>query len=144
MEDCTTHPIQRKYPSITSQEMAQDSSASSTDTAAVRSASTAPTSSPTYLPLTQIFEDEIYKEKHNVKAAVTKVMSKTDEQLKLVGASDTGTTCCLAYIRKEGAKRMCYIANVGDSRAVLCVEGIAKRVSIDHKPITLSEIERIK
>ena len=35
-----------------------------------------------------------------MRAVISKVLSKTDDQLKLVGASDTGSTCCLAYIRK--------------------------------------------
>lgn len=65
-------------------------------------------------------------------------MSKTDDQLKLVGASDTGTTCCLAFIRKQGANRTCFVANLGDTRAVLSLDGTAKRVTIDHKPTTQS------
>jgi serine/threonine protein phosphatase PrpC len=64
--------------------------------------------------------------------------------LKLVGASDTGTTCCLAFIKKEAGKKICYVANLGDTRAVLCSEGTARRVSVDHKPTAQSEIERIK
>ena len=78
------------------------------------------------------------------KEAITRTMAKTDDQLKLVGASDTGTTCCLALIRKEGMQKKCYVANVGDTRAVLSIDGTAKRVSVDHKPTTISEIERIK
>lgn len=39
---------------------------------------------------------------------------------------------------------MCYVANLGDTRAVLSVDGNAKRVSVDHKPTAQSEIERIK
>lgn len=67
-------------------------------------------------------------------------MKKTDDQLKLVGASDTGSTCCLALIRKEGAKKICYVFNLGDTRAVLNIDGLAKRVSVDHKPTAQSEI----
>lgn len=92
----------------------------------------------------KIFEDELIKDKNNVKSVICKVLKKTDDQLKLVGASDTGTTCCLVFIRKEGGKRMCYVANLGDTRAVLSIDGQAKRVSVDHKPTTQSEIERIK
>ena len=71
---------------------------------------------------------------------ITRVLSKTDDQLKLVGASDTGSTCCLAFVRKEGQRRMCYVANLGDTRAALSVDGNAKRVSVDHKPTAQSEI----
>jgi serine/threonine protein phosphatase PrpC len=89
---------------------------------------------------TQIFEQELYKDKSNVKAVITRVMAKTDDQLKLVGASDTGTTCCLAFVRREANKRTCYVANLGDTRAVLNLDGTAKRVSVDHKPTAQSEI----
>jgi serine/threonine protein phosphatase PrpC len=71
-------------------------------------------------------------------------MSKTDEQLRLVGASDTGTTCCLAFVRRDGQKRICSVANLGDTRAVVSLDGNAKRVTVDHKPTTPSEIDRIK
>lgn len=54
-----------------------------------------------------------------MRAVIAKVLKKTDDQLKLVGASDTGSTCCLAFVRKEGQKRTCFVANLGDTRAVL-------------------------
>ena len=46
--------------------------------------------------------DELARQKGKVppREAITRTMAKTDEQLKLVGAADTGTTCCLALIRK--------------------------------------------
>lgn len=37
-------------------------------------------------------------------------------------------------------KKMCYVANLGDTRAVLNIDGNAKRVTVDHKPTTPSEI----
>ena len=37
-----------------------------------------------------------------------------------------------------------YIANVGDSRAVLCRHGKAFRVSFDHKPLQREERNRIR
>jgi serine/threonine protein phosphatase PrpC len=40
----------------------------------------------------------------------------------------------MAFIEKKYNKKMCYIANLGDTRAVICTDkNIAKRVSIDHK-----------
>lgn len=37
-----------------------------------------------------------------------------------------------------------HVANLGDTRAVLCGNGVAKRISIDHKTSNESEQERIK
>ncbi|XP_078478288.1 LOW QUALITY PROTEIN: protein phosphatase 1L-like [Lampetra planeri] len=52
-----------------------------------------------------------------------------------------GTTCVLAV---ESAGRL-YVANVGDSRAVLCdAQGSAVALSHDHKPHQLKERQRIK
>lgn len=145
MEDCTQTITQKKSSLITISETAQGCLLSSTDTEAVRSANTAPTSSPTYPSKnTQIFEQEYEKDKNNLKGVITRVLSKTDDQLKLVGASDTGTTCCLAFVRKLANNKQCVVANLGDTRAVLSLEGTAKRVTVDHKPTTPSEIERIK
>jgi protein phosphatase 1L len=51
-----------------------------------------------------------------------------------------GTTACVAlFIGKKG-----YVANVGDTRAVLCRDGITHRVSLDHKPELPQETSRIK
>ena len=71
-------------------------------------------------------------------------MKKVDDQLKFVGASESGTTCCIAFVCKKGNKKVCQIANLGDTRAVLSVDGTAKRVSIDHKASLASEQERVK
>jgi len=50
-----------------------------------------------------------------------------------------GTTALVAlFIGRQG-----FIANAGDSRAVLCQDGSAIRVSIDHKPNLPSEEQRI-
>ena len=38
---------------------------------------------------------------------------------------------------------MVHVANLGDTRAVLCQNGVAKRVSIDHKTSNQSEHERV-
>jgi len=50
-----------------------------------------------------------------------------------------GTTAVVAlFIGNQG-----YVANVGDSRAVLCRDGLAVRVSVDHKPDLPGETQRI-
>ena len=44
-----------------------------------------------------------------------------------------GSTACVAVIRKEINHNVVYVANAGDTRAVLCKNGQAERLSKDHK-----------
>lgn len=95
-------------------------------------------------PLIQLFQQEYSKNKTDVKGAFERALAKADDQLKLVGATECGTTCCLVFIKSTDNNRLAYIANLGDTRAVLCENGMAKRVSTDHKISNESEQERVK
>ncbi|XP_073982795.1 probable protein phosphatase CG10417 isoform X3 [Rhodnius prolixus] len=53
--------------------------------------------------------------------------------------SDSGCTAVVCLVRKE----VVYIANAGDSRAVLSRDGQAVDLSIDHKPDDEAELKRI-
>lgn len=55
------------------------------------------------------------------------------------GSDKSGTTAVCAFISNENI----YIANCGDSRAVLCRNGVPIFSTQDHKPILPSEKERI-
>lgn len=56
-------------------------------------------------------------------------------------SSHTGTTCLVALL----SDRELTVANVGDSRGVLCdKDGNAVALSHDHKPYQLKERKRIK
>lgn len=55
------------------------------------------------------------------------------------GADKSGTTAVCAFISDENV----YIANCGDSRAVLCRNGIPIFSTQDHKPILPGEKDRI-
>lgn len=57
------------------------------------------------------------------------------------GFNFTGTTCLVALL----SDRELTVANVGDSRGVLCdKDGNAVALSHDHKPYQLKERKRIK
>eukprot|EP00727_Mastigamoeba_balamuthi_P011602 m51a1_g7064 putative protein phosphatase 2c (900) ;mRNA; f:181236-184380 len=43
----------------------------------------------------------------------------------------------------EGGALTLHVANAGDTRAVLCRDGKARRVSVDHRPLTADEYARI-
>ena len=52
----------------------------------------------------------------------------------------TGTTACILCIKEKKL----FFANAGDSRSVLCKNGEAIAMSIDHKPEISSELKRIE
>ena len=56
-------------------------------------------------------------------------------------ASITGCTACVSVINEKNKK--VYFANAGDSRAVICKNGIGYQVSHDHKPDSAKEKNRI-
>ncbi|XP_028037886.1 probable protein phosphatase 2C 11 [Bombyx mandarina] len=53
--------------------------------------------------------------------------------------NDSGCTAVVALLRGNEL----YVANAGDSRCILCRDGTAIDMSIDHKPEDLPELERI-
>lgn len=50
----------------------------------------------------------------------------------------------MAFIKTNGGHKVVHVANLGDTRAVLSMEGIAKRVTVDHKTSNPAEQERVK
>ena len=68
------------------------------------------------------------------------IFEQIDDELgRVVKAEDQGTCCCIAIV-DEGK---CSVINLGDTRAVLCENGKARRISQDHKSKEESEIKRI-
>jgi len=73
-------------------------------------------------------------------AAQRAAFSETDEALRSHAASaHCGTTALAALL----LGRTLYVANSGDSRAVLCRRGRAVELSVDHKPSSAPELRRI-
>ncbi|KAL2919767.1 ATPase [Polyrhizophydium stewartii] len=79
----------------------------------------------------------------------------TDKQLSQRKGMHSGCTAVVAFVRSEmrpdagnpsappRKQRVLYTANVGDSRAVLCRDGTAARLSYDHKGSDQQEARRI-
>ena len=79
-----------------------------------------------------------------VEKAIKEGVKKTEEAVLKLGGDymEQGTTAVFAVI--DTVNQKLYVANVGDSRAVLGrVNGRAKALSIDHKPSLESEAKRI-
>jgi len=64
---------------------------------------------------------------------------ETNQRMKNDDVRGGTTAIVMLFLGDSG-----YIANAGDSRAVLCQDGVARRVSTDHKPDLPSESKRIK
>ncbi|CAG9331130.1 unnamed protein product [Blepharisma stoltei] len=79
----------------------------------------------------------------DVSMAFSRCFKKVDDQLRLAGAATSGSTATIALIRKESHQRVLYVANVGDSKAVLVKSSGFEQLSYDHKGTDASEIDRI-
>ena len=67
-----------------------------------------------------------------------------NNELRLIDSDGCGSTACVAVVRKEGANNALYVANVGDTRAVMSKSGHAERLSIDDKCDNPQENARVK
>jgi len=79
-----------------------------------------------------------------VKAALASAFKKVDRQLEMLGAWSSGCTATVALVRRQGAGATLFVANVGDSRAVLLGgrRGV-QRVSRDHRASDPAEAQRV-
>ncbi|KAJ3427009.1 hypothetical protein M0813_05142 [Anaeramoeba flamelloides] len=81
-------------------------------------------------------------------ATIPEIFSQTfsniDTKLKEENPKDSGSTAVVSFIRKEEESKFLYTSNIGDARAVICRDGVAKRLSEDHKASVKSEQERIQ
>lgn len=81
----------------------------------------------------------------DTKSAITDAFARVDSQYlewenNNVGARGAGSTACTAVL----VGNRLVVANVGDSRAVVCKGGIAVVASIDHKPNRGDERRRVE
>lgn len=81
------------------------------------------------------------KEPHD---ALVAAFRKVDGQLAMLGAWNSGCTATVALLhRRNGAGSRLYVANVGDSRAVLAGTSGARRLSTDHRASDAAEARRV-
>jgi len=88
--------------------------------------------------------EELKDGNENVGEALTQAYLKTDKQMGDTQIQFSGTTSISVLIRKnKNGERWLYCANAGDARAVLCRNGVAERLSYDHKGSDEAETKRI-
>lgn len=79
----------------------------------------------------------------SIEQAFRKTYEKTDEAMKpSIPAAGACAVTALVRTKKDG-KRMLYVANAGDSRALLNRGGTALSLTKDHKPTSEVEAERV-
>lgn len=69
---------------------------------------------------------------------------KTDADMASADVGYSGSTVAAAFIEQKDGKRLLHTANCGDARIVLCRNGEAKRMTIDHKGTDPDEVKRIQ
>jgi serine/threonine protein phosphatase PrpC len=79
-----------------------------------------------------------------VATAITRAFKKVDTQLASLGAFKYGSTATVALIHESTSGKMLYVANVGDSRAVLIGGQAPKQLSIDHHVSNAAEAARVE
>uniref|UniRef100_A0A7S1MQM9 PPM-type phosphatase domain-containing protein n=1 Tax=Alexandrium catenella TaxID=2925 RepID=A0A7S1MQM9_ALECA len=82
-------------------------------------------------------------EDRDVSRALKGAFEKIDSELAMVGAWRTGCTATVALVYRTASAATLYVANVGDSRAVLYGSVGARRISNDHKASDPAEAARI-
>lgn len=79
----------------------------------------------------------------DVSSALKAAFEKIDGELAMVGAWRTGCTATVALVYRTATTATLYVANVGDSRAVLYGKVGPRRISNDHKASDPAEAARI-
>eukprot|EP00747_Dinoflagellata_sp_TGD_P024012 gnl/TRDRNA2_/TRDRNA2_130244_c0_seq1.p1 gnl/TRDRNA2_/TRDRNA2_130244_c0~~gnl/TRDRNA2_/TRDRNA2_130244_c0_seq1.p1 ORF type:complete len:603 (+),score=59.25 gnl/TRDRNA2_/TRDRNA2_130244_c0_seq1:164-1972(+) len=76
-------------------------------------------------------------------SALVAAFQKIDGQLAMLGAWNSGCTCTVAIAHRSSNGLKLHVANVGDSRAVVCGGGGFRRLTIDHRAVDPEEARRV-
>ena len=76
------------------------------------------------------------------------MFQKLDENFMNENYNQIGSTGCIVYITKEYTiktmRKICYCANIGDTRAILINKEGVKRITYDDRATDKNEVERVK
>jgi len=79
-----------------------------------------------------------------VEKCLEETFVKVDGETRLLDSENTGSTACVAFITMENKEKVLYVANVGDSRAILVNTDGYQRLSYEHKATDPNELIRIQ
>merc|ERR1711865_95927 len=88
-------------------------------------------------------EAEFEDDAAGMKEAPVRAYTRTDQQLRAMGAWEVGSTAVTCVLMPAGRGRVVVCANAGDSRAVLVRGSAPLRLSYDHKATDKAEGERV-
>ena len=95
--------------------------------------------------LHDVIERELLdKRDRSVEECLKSSFIATDIECSRTGEAASGATAILCIVREQGPRRYVYTANCGDARAVLCHDGKAVRLSMDHKATDEPEKRRVE
>eukprot|EP01117_Protostelium_nocturnum_P013846 TRINITY_DN520_c0_g1_i1.p2 TRINITY_DN520_c0_g1~~TRINITY_DN520_c0_g1_i1.p2 ORF type:complete len:295 (-),score=85.33 TRINITY_DN520_c0_g1_i1:2279-3163(-) len=85
----------------------------------------------------------------NIEASLKKAFLDTDAALKSQNTGRSGSTAAVVLIAKSKNNqlddiRTVHVANAGDSKAILCRNGVAVEITEEHKPSNPKEKERLE
>lgn len=70
--------------------------------------------------------------------------NKTDADMASADVGYSGSTVAAAFVQTVGTGKVLHTANCGDARIVLCRNGQAQRLTVDHKGTDPDEVKRIQ
>jgi len=80
-----------------------------------------------------------------IAGALSRTFQKVDNGLRSINAWQFGCTATVALVRRMAHGVRIHVANVGDSRAIVCDSSRGEsRLSIDHRPTDPSEARRVR
>ena len=80
----------------------------------------------------------------DIRSALSAAFLSLDSILDRNRFSSIGSTAVVAVLQTTSTSRKIFLANAGDSRAVLCKRGVASLLTTDHKPGLPDEKQRIE
>ena len=88
-----------------------------------------------------LLKDSGYK---NIAKCIERTFTQVDDESRALDSINIGSTACTAFITIENKVRTLYVANAGDTRAILIKADGHQRLSYEHKATDPGEVIRLQ